>query len=212
MEYMAKRFTLIDFLGIFSPGAVLVLAVNYYAFDLRVPYDRFFTENMITLSAYFLAISYLCGSALHQLGAMAERYFKEEKNVYSNCLYQKEIKAAYQKKFHMKFPNDEKGQINAGRQIFSYVQRIRRPERIVLFSAFYTMSRTLIVTLFIMLLMTAAYRWNVFWSELPLLCIYLAGIWIFCMQRERFSNKCIEEAYMLFAFEEPERQDQAAET
>lgn len=125
MEHVIKHFTLIDFLGIFSPGAMLVLAVNYYAFDLRGPYDSFFTENSITLSVYFLALSYLCGIMLHQLGAMAEMCFEEEDNVYRSCPYQKEISDAYKKNFHTAFPGDEDGQIRAGRQIFSYVQRVR---------------------------------------------------------------------------------------
>lgn len=45
MEQVAKQFSLIDFLGIALPGAMLVLTVNYYMWDLTIPCIKFFGTN-----------------------------------------------------------------------------------------------------------------------------------------------------------------------
>ena len=153
MDHVAKQFTLIDFLGVFSPGAIMVFAVNSCILDLKAPYYSFFSDNTVTLSIYFLALSYLFGSALHQLGAMLERFLPQEENVYKTHPYKRAIRIAYARTFKAPFPEGDDNQIKAGRAIFRYVQRGDRPQRIILFNAFYTMSRTLIVELLLVMAM-----------------------------------------------------------
>lgn len=198
MEQVAKQFSLIDFLGIALPGAMLVLTINYYMWDLTTPCIKFFGTNTGTLAVYFVALSYLCGGILHQLGISLECWLPNEKNVFLTHCQQEAIKKAYEQHFSTPFPSDNTSQVEAGREIFHYVQRKNRSQRIITFSAFYAMSRTLLVTVPLLLAIVAASKS----ITLPL-CLIYAVVWIFCFLRWRhFDYCCISEAYTAFATED----------
>lgn len=202
MDELLKRFTLIDFAGIFAPGAVLTLVLNFFGPDLSAPFDSFFGENAVMLAVYFLTISYLLGSALHQLGACLERLWKVNINHKKYC-EAPEIRAAYQRCFQMELTGDFP---EAGARIFHYLQQDSRPERIILFNSFYTMSRTMVVTLGILILITVFYKWTTltFGAMVIRLAVYVLGIILFRSRWSRFEKKCIEEAYFLFSFQKLE--------
>ena len=143
MEEVLKRFTLIDLLGIFAPGTMMTLALNFYGLDLTAPFNSFFGENAIMLALYFLALSYLVGSALHQLGASLER-IPFERPDHKKYQERAEIKKAYHRCFCVDIPNDSQ---ETWKRILCYTQRNGRTERVILFNSFYTMSRTAAVTL-----------------------------------------------------------------
>lgn len=201
MEHVVKQFTLIDFLGIFASGAVFVLACNYYIMDLTVPCVAFFGNNAVILAAYFIALAYLCGNILHQAGAALESRMASESNVYATIGRQQDrIKKAYKKKFEEEFPVDDAGQIEAGKIVFHYVQRGVRPQRIILFNAFYTMARTALVLMPVLIIIT-------FFCEASLLrcwgliLTYTGAMAVFYYQWKVFDRKCIQEAYMLLVSE-----------
>ena len=196
MEQFVKQFSLIDFLGITLPGAILVLAANYYIWDITAPCLRFFGANAAVLSAYFVVLSYLCGCALHQLGIWLEYIFPNEKNVFESLPQKKAVQESYERQFNATFPSDAAAQIQAGRQIFRYVQRKERPQRIVIFSAFYTMSRTLLVTFPLLFVITF------FCGVRRSVLLLYAAAWIICLTRwAAFDQCCIREAYTIFAAE-----------
>lgn len=200
MEEVLKRFTLIDLLGIFVPGAVMTLALNFYGLDLTAPFDSFFGENAVMLAVYFLALSYLAGSALHQLGAFLERipFGRPDHKKYQE---KTEIKGAYQRCFRADIPSDPQ---EAWRHILCYSQRNSRPERVILFNSFYTMSRTAAVTLICILPMVLFYL-----PDAPHPCqtilgslIYVGVIILFLFRWRRFEKNFVEEVYVLFSLQE----------
>lgn len=75
MEPLIKQATLIDVLGILLPGGILILAVNFYGWwDVGAPWKALLGEGELSLLIYFVALSYLCGSVVHQLGAIIEEW------------------------------------------------------------------------------------------------------------------------------------------
>lgn len=199
MEEVLKRFTLIDLLGIFVPGALMTLALNFYGFDLTVPFNNFFGENAVMLVLYFLALSYLVGSALHQLGAFMEHipYGRPDHREYQE---KEEIKKAYRRCFGTDIPQDAQ---SAWRYILCYSQRNGRPERVVLFNSFYTMSRTSAVTLiciFPIVLLHLPDNLHLLQILLGSL-IYVGVIVIFLLRWRRFEKTYVEEVYILFSLQ-----------
>lgn len=195
MKYVIQQFSLTDFLGIALPGGILVLTANYYIWDIEDPCFRFFGHNVAILTAYFVALSYLCGCALHQLGICLEYLLPNEKNVFTSHCQQEAIRESYKRQFHISFPDDTNAQIKAGREIFRHVQCRDRSQRILIFSAFYSMSRTLLATLPLLLLMIAISGAATLF--MVLLCI---AAWVICFMRWRnFDQCCIGEAYTIFA-------------
>lgn len=198
MEQVAKHFSLIDFLGIALPGAVLVLTINYYIWDLTAPCTKFFGLNTVVLAVYFVALSYLCGGILHQLGIAVEHFLPDEKNVFVTHCQQDAIKKSYEQRFGTSFPDVAAAQVKVGREIFHYVQRKDRSQRIVTFSAFYAMSRTLLVTIPFLIIIIVASK-----SITPPLFLINIVAWIFCCMRWRYFDQCcISEAYTIFATED----------
>ena len=192
MEPIVKQFTLIDFLGIFAPGAVMTLAVHFYVWDLTLPFQKFFGENAVMLAVYFIVLSYLCGSLLHQLGATVENWLSRqfgERNLHQEYLVRSEVQAAYEKHFHRIFPADITGQVKAGKDIYHYVQKRERPQRILIFSAFYTMGRSMAVTLLGVMLITGIANWKELQKVWLLLLCYAIAILLFILRWKRFEKK-----------------------
>lgn len=205
MEQITKQLSLVDFLGIALPGAILVLSANYYIGDITAPCVRFFGQNAAILSTYFVVLSYLCGCALHQLGICLEaRLLPNEENVFASHCQQEAIREAYRQQFNAPFPDDPAAQIKAGREILHHVQYKDRSQRIVIFSAFYAMSRTLLAAIPLFYITTLfktvpppATLLNIVSPPMALLCISAWGI---CFIRWRtFDQCCISEAYTIFA-------------
>lgn len=206
MEHVVKSFTIIDFLGIFTPGAILVLAFQHYIGGATAPFQSFFGENDAMLAVYFVALSYLCGSLLHQLGSLLEWLIskivsfspKLKLNMHEKHWENESVKAAYRTKFASDSPNSAKEKIAAGKEIFHYVQRKNRTQRLMTFSAFYTMSRTMVVALLAIILIILLSHKT---TTLPIIpgCIFLI---VFSIQRWwSFEKRSVDEAYLLFVTE-----------
>lgn len=197
MEHVVKSFTLIDFLGIFSPGAVFVLAFQYYIGGATILFESFFGKNDAMLAVYFVALSYLCGNFLHHLGALAEKYFCK-KNMHLQYWENDKVLAAYSSKIDSKLPRSDKEKAEAGKKIYHYIQRERRTQRLMTFSAFYTMSRSMAVTLILIIVLTLFARKGST-CQIILGCAFLT---VLSVHRWReFEQKSVDEAYLLFLSE-----------
>ena len=209
MEHVVKNFTIIDFLGIFTPGAIAVLALQYYIGGLTRPFECFFGENAGMLAVYFIALSYLCGSFLHQLGGILE----ELVTLVSRCCNQNgrenfhidywenpKVVSAYQEKINPELPKTAQEKLKAGRQVYHYIQRNHRPQRILLFNAFYTMSRTMVITLLLIMLLIVNYQENSMKCIMLVACLSLCGLSVY--RWFRFERKSVDEAYLLLVSEE----------
>lgn len=206
MEQIAKQFTLIDLLGFFTPGAIMTLATNVYIGDLTEPFDKFFGENALMLAVYFLTLSYLFGTVLHQVGSLFDWIIwrsgkKRVQKVHEEYSQRQMVRDRYTACFGVEFPEDS---VKAGQEIFRYVQHRERPPRIIIFNAFYTMSRTLVVALTGVILMMLFSKDKTDGLSAWLLPI-AAMIPIFWSRWVRFERKCVEEAYMLFIAGKPQK-------
>lgn len=211
MERLIKPATLIDVLGILLPGAILVLAVNFYGLlDVAAPWKALFGSGDIPMLIYFAGASYLCGSVIHQLGAYLEKALAagpmHKKNLHEKFWENEEVRSAYQKCFSKEPPTASadmtaeklrEEQIKAGKKIFHLIQQGERPQRIVLFSAFYAMSRAMVLTLICVAVMICCKEClELRTIGLELLCA--TGIVVFSLRWKQYEAMCVEEAYLLF--------------
>ena len=112
MEPLIKQATLIDVLGILFPGGILILAVNFYGWwDVGAPWKALLGEGELSLLIYFVALSYLCGSVVHQLGAIIEEWLTKRPlrkiNMHKKYWQDEEIQNAYRTYFRKASPHRE---------------------------------------------------------------------------------------------------------
>ena len=219
MEQVAKKFTVIDFLGYIAPGGAFLLILQFFTRWATIPYYAFFGQsNQATLTAYFIFMSYLCGNFLHEIGAMAESLLMRE-NMHAGHWENPEVRSAYQRKLSPSgsldpgFPSTPKEQVQAGKTIFHYVQRTRRPQRLMLFHAFFIMGRTLFVTALFAILMCAADSFlcpgNICRNcWIALTCVLCAVLSYF--RWRGFERRSIAEAYLHFITEDQGQKDPEA--
>jgi len=201
MEQFVKSFTVIDFLGYLGPGAVFLLSLQLLTQMVLAPYRSFFGEGSeLSLTVYFLLASYFCGTLLHQMGAMLEPILVR-KDMHSDYWNQDLVKDTYKKEINAELPKDVTEKIDAGKVIFHYVQRNNRPQRLMMFYAFFSMSRTMFVTFFWVLVMVGIHYF--LHPESRGICLGIGIACGFCMmfyffRWKKFEQKSIDEAYMLF--------------
>ena len=213
MDPLIKQATLIDVLGILLPGGILILAVNFYGWwDVGAPWKALLGEGELSLLIYFVALSYLCGSVVHQLGAIIEEWLTKRPlrkiNMHKKYWQDEEIQNAYRTYFRKDPPTESSGleedilriqQIVAGREVFHAVQQSgNRPQRIVLFSAFHAMSRAMVLTLTCIIVMAFWNGKNSLISVLPTILLYAIGVAVFIYRWIKYEARCVDEAYQLF--------------
>lgn len=152
MEHFTKQFTVIDLLGFFLPGAVLTLACQYYYGNVTEPFVRFFGQGSALLALYFLALSYLAGTLLHEASGLLGRPLWRKKP-HQAPWKDPAMAQAYKRVFHKEPPADPAARAEAGREILQFVQLKLNPEKLRLFSAFAAMSRTMVLTTALVLAM-----------------------------------------------------------
>lgn len=89
--HFVKRFTLIDFLGYTVPGAAIILLSEYYLGGIKELWTNFFGNQVVLLTVYFILLSYLAGTVLHEISQpidyiisgilsikVCEKYYKKE--------------------------------------------------------------------------------------------------------------------------------------
>ena len=201
MDEMVKQFTLIDYLGILVPGCILTLACSAAWPDLMSPVTSSFGDNVIALFLYVLIIGYVLGNALEQLGAMAEDMLWGKKFwkriILPETYFQgAEMRKAYTACFPDRtYPSNLEEESDASGDIFRYVQKEKRTQRILIFSAFYTMSRTLVITLLpVIILLPKIVEADHFVVSALSLGILIV---LFCFRWIRFERKGLIEARML---------------
>ncbi len=66
--HLIRRFTIIDFLGYLIPGSIVTLSLNYrFNGIFKAPFQDFFGEQTVLLALYFLVLSYLVGTVIHEI-------------------------------------------------------------------------------------------------------------------------------------------------
>ena len=206
MERLIKQATLIDFLGILLPGAVFVTAVHYYGvWDVASPWNALFGAESASLLIYFAGVSYLCGSVIHQIGAVVEQGLTfgplRNKNMHEKYWNEPAIQDAYRKTFGKEPPkgNDNREwQIAAGKEVFRSIQQGERPQRIILFCAFYTMSRAMVLTLTCVTILAILHERDNFFASTPTIFVCAVGGIVFFRRWIWYESNCVDEAYRIF--------------
>lgn len=151
MDHFLKRFTIIDFLSMFVPGGITILALNYYIGGVPEPFQRFFGEQDLALAAYFILISYLTGMVLQELSKFLEGRWATDLNaVHEKWQRMPYIKLGYLAHFGFAIGEErrrEGGIGDVGRNIFLYVSDPGiAGSKLSLFQAFYSMARNSVAT------------------------------------------------------------------
>ena len=212
MEEFVKQLTLIDYFGILIPGLIFNFALGMTWNDITAPVKNLFGENVIALFLYFLIISYLMGHALAQIAAMTEDVFWKtrfwRKIILPEDYFRGEdIKRAYAICFpDREFPSNSDQEAKVSGEIFRYIQKDRRPQRILVFSAFYTMSRALVIAFFLAMLLLIFENTGIF-DLRKYMILSVALILLFFLRWIQFEKKGLEEARMLFIAMANENQD-----
>ena len=183
------------------PGAILLLTANGRWFDFAAPVRRLFGENSVVLAVSFIFLSYLCGHVVDELGHLLESLlsglllrisFFRGWIVKRLHFTREDIAKAYAACFpERELPEGDKGTLEGAWTIFRYVQRETRTQRILMFSSFHTMSRSMFVALLFILIL----QWQTISTDL----LIGSGVLmvIFCIRWVRFEYKCLDEALLL---------------
>lgn len=167
MDHFLKSFSVIDFLGIFAPGALVTLAYNYYLGGVTKPFTSFFANQSITLVIYFVFLSYLAGILLQELSKPLEKIICYERKCHRDWQENPGIMELYNKIFkqpamtrrqsgHSSFQRQSSGCITDKKikkeekkrekevwlKIYRYVQPEIKEIKIPLFHAFASMARS----------------------------------------------------------------------
>lgn len=139
---------------------MLILSVKGWGCHPELPAREFFGDNIWLLGAYFVILSYLAGHIAEQVGALLERLlrvfpFWRKLIAKDGCVNSQALSNAYALHFpNDTYPTDEAGKAEALRRIFHFLQKEERPQRILIFSAFYTVSRSFTAELILLGLYT----------------------------------------------------------
>ena len=199
MDEALKRFNLIDFLGIFVPGLLVELCVNYYWIDLLLPARKVIEENAFILGLCFVVFAFLFGSLLHTVGSLLDKLMFALPNRLEKLneayLNNESMKYTYKKIFGECVPEPSRGQgWNTFRKINRYLQRETRPERIVVFTAHSNMSRTMVAALLMILILVLCFDS----SNYSLLLLCGIGAILFFIRWQHFEKLWIDEICTMF--------------
>lgn len=212
MDQLMKQVTIIDTLGIFFPGAILIVSINFYGiWNVVAPWKTLFGEGDIPMLVYFVGLSYLCGSVIHEVGVVAEQLLmkvpKLGRNLHAPYWEDPKVCCAYRAVFKKDPPEQAPGlskkelqdrQLEAGREIFRAVRQRTQPQQMIIFDAIYTMSRALVLTLLCVAIMATAAQWHRWDSILPTVAVCMACMAIFFRRWVWYEARCIDEAYRIF--------------
>lgn len=157
VEHFVKKFTVIDFLSMFVPGSVVILALNYYVGGVTEPFLKFFGHQDVVLVAYFILISYVTGMLIQEVSKFLERFWKADLiRVHRKWQKREDVKKKYQECFGESLDTDmnEKEKDAIGKKIYLHIADCpENDSKLSLFSAFSLMGRNGVITVFIVYLL-----------------------------------------------------------
>lgn len=210
MKDATRGFTVIDFLGIFIPGAIFALACQFYGIDLVKPFQSFFGEGSPLLGIYFVMIGYLIGTLLHDMSGAPERWgykLKAKKGCQKGMMcklfpsYHDEywsdlMKERYKQRFGGEAPTSAEEYAECGRNIFHLIQIEYKTGKVMMFSAFYALSRTMALTLFLVgVLMVTSKKQEV---DCKTMLVLLLVILLCILHSRKYQQLRIKYAYTIF--------------
>lgn len=203
IDHFLRKFTVIDFLSMFVPGGVVILALNYYVGGVTEPFYRFFGRQDLMLVGYFVLISYVTGMLIQEVSKFLERLWaadlaeKHEKWQEKDC-----IKEKYQECFGVDLETEQgkDGKDEVGRKIYLHVaDRPENGSRLELFKAFSLMARNGVVTVFIVCVLAIGFgQFRTPWGKSVVVLASLIAALLMERRGRRFYLLNCERAYRDF--------------
>lgn len=215
MKSFLQKFSVIDFLGIFFPGAIFTLMFQMDYPILRKPFEAFFGKDQtIMLGFYFVGISYILGSIFHECGSVirtlllgkskCKNWIKaleflrlgdpgavHKKHLGENGDAVKTYKTVFPGKSDQELLNG-KDCNEAGRKVYRYVRQKGVGDTAVLLTSIAAMFRSL-VCVDLALILLALIR-----GRFGLAVVYLMCLPLFCFRWKHFADAGAEYAYLAF--------------
>lgn len=142
--HVFNRFTVIDFLGYLVPGALVTLYWNRYFGGIKEPFTDFFGNEPVMLSIYFVLVSYLAGTVIHESSKFLDALLKKH---LVKGMATREKEGCTQQYFSNIFSisTEDKSESAVKRRyerIYHYIQPQLNRSKLPLFHAFSTFGRT----------------------------------------------------------------------
>ncbi len=208
MEHFLKSFSVIDFLGIFTPGALVTLAYNAYFGGVAAPFTKFFDDQSLTLVIYFVFLAYLVGVLLQELSKPLEKIFAPDERRHAVWQRNPRVQEMYKKIFQRSIAAPAQEAAAGGdpenivwRNIYEYVQPDLQQVKIPLFHGFASMARSCCAAaLLIMAMNFIACGKGLVTAETCWITnfICMAAAWIMFRRCRRFCGLVIEYSYISF--------------
>lgn len=144
MEHFLKKFTVIDFLGIFVPGGIVVVAFNQYYGGVVAPFEALFGPQPAVLVMYVVILAYVVGIGLQELSKPLEKLFFLRLKVDKTHQKRECVKERYRECFNVELEEAQRIEkvTGVGRDIYLYVEPELEQTKVPLFHAFATMGRS----------------------------------------------------------------------
>ncbi len=200
MDHFLKKFTVIDFLGMFVPGAAVMLLWNYYSGGITEPFHAFFGEQPAILVFYFVFCSYFMGMLLQEASKPMDSLLiqlKKVKQAHQNGQQELKVKQLYRACFGKKVTDVTPQEV--WRNIYLHVQSQISQSKVPLFRAFSAMGRTCSAASIViaLLYLYAVYTGAAVWSPFSLAA---CAVTLLAMLRRyvRFYAISVEYTYAIF--------------
>lgn len=208
MDHFLKSFSVIDFLGIFTPGALVTLAYNNYFGGVADPFTKFFDDQSVTLVIYFVFLAYLIGVLLQECSKPLEKIFYFDDHCHAVWQENPRVQELYKKIFNRPIAaqtreasSDSDSEKIVWGNIYKYVQPDLQQMKLPLFHGFASMARSCCVAVLLIMAMnviacdqgleTAEAGWIT-----NMVC--MAAAWIMFCRCKRFHKLVIEYSYIAF--------------
>ena len=163
MEHFLKNFTVIDFLGIFTPGALVTLAYNSYFGGATAPFTKFFADQSVTLVFYFVFLAYLVGILLQEISKPLDKIPFVDASFHKAWQANPKVREMYKKTFGLSNRSNSGGGTqqrtvdSKENEVWENIYRQTQPgikeNKIPLFHAFASMARSCSVAALIVMAM-----------------------------------------------------------
>lgn len=197
---MYRQFTVIDFLSMFIPGAVVVLVANWAGVPLVALWTSFVPDGSLGLTLYLVVLSYLVGHVLSQVTKPLEKLSgfqnseREMRTEYEDVV----MKKAEELGLTEYIPKDQREEKLLWRRVQYCVLQRADCQRLRLMQGFYGLCRSSVASVMVVWLCLCVHA-----GIAPeMWCVYtvigVVGVIMLTMRGKKFRKKYLETMYETF--------------
>lgn len=197
---MYRQFTVIDFLSMLIPGAVVVLVANWVGVPFVALWTAFVPDGSIGLTLYLVVLSYLVGHVLSQVTKPLEKLSgfqnseREMRTEYEDVV----MKKAEELGLTEYIPKDQREEKLLWRRVQYCVLQRADCQRLRLMQGFYGLCRSSVASVMVVWLCLCVHA-----GIAPeMWCVYtvigVVGVIMLTMRGKKFRKKYLETMYETF--------------